>query len=84
MSARSNPAAVALVRRCWSLMVRSNWCAVATLPLEVLHRGATAGRRKTGHCKVRITTIATTRYDASRPLATMDRDQYEGAVGYTG
>jgi short-subunit dehydrogenase len=33
---------------------------------------------------LRITTIATTRYDASRPLATMDRDQYEGAVGYTG
>jgi hypothetical protein len=51
MSARPNPAAVALVRRCWSLMVRSNWYAVATLPLEVLHRGATAGRRKTGHCK---------------------------------
>jgi hypothetical protein len=36
------------------------------------------------HFAVRITTIATTRYDASRPLAAMDRDQYEGAVGYTG
>ncbi|HEY2531991.1 MAG TPA: hypothetical protein VGJ20_29370, partial [Xanthobacteraceae bacterium] len=30
---------------------------------------------------VRITTIATTRHDATRPLATIDCDQYEGAVG---
>jgi hypothetical protein len=30
-----------------------------------------------------IPMIATTRYDGSRPPIPIDRDQYEGAVGYS-
>jgi len=33
--------------------------------------------------KVGIPMIATTRYDGSRPPIPIDRDQYEGAVGYS-
>ncbi len=47
-------------------------------------KGAQATAKVLDNSSMRITTIETTRYDASRPPATMDRDQYEGAVGYTG